>query len=619
VHFQWTVVPLLDSLAILVIRLVCPVVLTVHDTVPFNGETLPLAQRLGLGLPMRFAARVIVHTEGGRSALAARGVPASSIVVIPHGPLQLQCAPAPAALARPFGHKTLWTFVLFGELKPYKGLDILVEALAKVPAHLLLEARVVIAGRPRMDLAPLEARIDALSLGGVVELRPRRLSDQEMADLFASADCFVFPYRQVDASGVFFLARPLGKWIIASRVGVFAEELADGRDGSLVPADDSAALALALADAIARRPRGAAAASQVPWSRIGRMTRECYAAALGDRKARKPAAGRPTSVVSLDTAMAAAGERNPTFALVTPSYANDFELAAELCRSIDQYVTGNYEHILIVPEGDLALFGRLRSARRHVHSEKQLLAPYGLARMPLPTRVSVPLFKPLRFRPQWWCKGVGRISGWVTQQLIKLSAADLTTAPFLVFIDSDVTFIRPMATASLLAPSGLPWLHRAELPDNLPEHRKWCRTAQRLLALPPDTGPAYNYVGNVIVWQAALVRAMQQRISEVQGEPWQRAVARTRYLSEYMLYGAHAAATHDGSLPGPFRPSPLTCSVWTSTTRVLAADVVAAIRPEHVALHLQSTLQMPSSERRSLCRQVSEVLARPRLASVALA
>jgi hypothetical protein len=568
---------------------------------------------------MLLASRVIVHTEGGRRALVARGVPAASVVVIPHGPLHLQCVPAPAALARPFGRGTPWTFVLFGELKPYKGLDLLVEALARVPAQLLMEARVVIAGRPRMDLRPLEARIDALSLGGVVELRPRRLSDQEMADLFASADCFVFPYRQVDASGVFFLARPLAKWIIASRVGVFAEELGDGRDGVLVPPDDSAALAVALADAIARRPSGTPAAAQVPWSRIGRMTRDCYVAAMCTRKARKSPPRRVTSTAPIVAAVPAAAERGPAFALVTPSYANDFELAADLCRSIDQHVTGDYEHILIVPEGDLALFGKLRSTRRHVYSEKQLLAPYGLARMPLPTRVAVPLFKPLRFRPQWWCKGVGRISGWVTQQLIKLSAADLTTAPVLVFIDSDVQFIRPMDTTALLAPSGVPWLHRAQLPDNLPEHRKWYRTAQRLLALPPDAGPAYNYVGNLIAWQTELVRAMQGRISEVQGEPWQRAVARTRYLSEYMLYGAHAAATRDGLLPGPFRQSPLTCSVWTSNTRVLATDVVAALRPEHVALHLQSTLSLPLSERRGLCKQVVELLARRPMKSAALA
>jgi len=58
-----------------------------------------------------------------------------------------------------------------------------------------------------MDLAPIEARIAALGLGDVIELRPQRQSEQEMAALFVEADCFLFPYLQIDASGVWFLTK----------------------------------------------------------------------------------------------------------------------------------------------------------------------------------------------------------------------------------------------------------------------------------------------------------------------------------------------------------------------------------------------------------------------------
>ena len=110
-----------------------------------------------------------------------------------------------------------------------------------------------------MDLAPIQRQIAALGLDDVVELRAHRLSEPEMAELFAATDCFLFPYRQIDASGVYYLTKALGKWMIASRVGIFAEDLADGSRGALVApeAPDQ------LASAIANGHRRAAAARPV--------------------------------------------------------------------------------------------------------------------------------------------------------------------------------------------------------------------------------------------------------------------------------------------------------------------------------------------------------------------
>lgn len=293
VHFQWTVVPPLDSLAILAIRLLAPVVLTVHDTVPFNGERLNLLQNLAFDLPITLSHRVIVHTQVGRGRLLERGVPPDKVEVIPHGPLRLQATPS-AELTR----DERYGFVLFGELKPYKGIDILIEALSLLPPELRRACRCVVAGRARMNLEPLRARIAELGLESTIELRAERLSEQAMADLFAGSDCVLFPYRQIDASGVYFLVKSLDKWLIASDIGIFAEDLENGAQGRLLPASDVDALATALAEAIAERPRPQPADTSTAWSAIGRKTRELYGSALAQFSKKRAARGLPQPEVS---------------------------------------------------------------------------------------------------------------------------------------------------------------------------------------------------------------------------------------------------------------------------------------------------------------------------------
>jgi glycosyltransferase involved in cell wall biosynthesis len=283
VHFQWLVVPLLDSVAIRILSRTRPVILTVQDTVPFNGEAPTGLQRLGHDLPLKLADRVIVHTRSGREALIRRGIPAHKITVIPHGALSV--GPLPPRANRRATADDRRTIVLFGELKHYKGLDLLVEAAGLLLPSVRERARIVIAGRPRMDLAPIIARIEELGLDDMIELRPRRLSNDEVGELLDEADCFVFPYRQIDASGVYFLVKGLKKWLIASNIGVFSEEIAHGKHGALVPIADVGALAAALSHAITDLPEPFAAQPDASWFSIGARTSELYRDALRARRA----------------------------------------------------------------------------------------------------------------------------------------------------------------------------------------------------------------------------------------------------------------------------------------------------------------------------------------------
>lgn len=280
VHFQWAVLPKIDAWFIRQVRRWSPVVLTVHDTVPFNGEKISTFHNHGFDQPLRASDRLIVHTQAGRANLVARGLSADKIDVVRHGPLALKVTP-PAALSSSFQDGSgRYTLVLFGEIKPYKGVDVILSAIARLSADVRASLRLIVAGRPRMDIEPLQQQATHLQLDGVVEWFPRRLSDDEMADLFAVADALVFPYRQIDASGVYYLTKSLRRWMIASAVGVFKEDMLDGQEGRLVPSEDVAALAAAIEEACRTRPSPDAAGTGGSWSEIGARTRQVYVRAM---------------------------------------------------------------------------------------------------------------------------------------------------------------------------------------------------------------------------------------------------------------------------------------------------------------------------------------------------
>lgn len=281
-HVQWAVIPVVDAFCMMLVKRRRAVVMTVHDTTPFNGETISLIQTLGFYWPAKIADRVIVHTQSALEMLVRKEIARDKITVIPHGPLTLAIAPTDA-LPTPQHRDPRFTFVIFGQIKPYKGIDILVEALALIDRP--ERVRVIIAGAPMMDMTPIEHRIAELELGGVIELRLGRLSEPAMAALFDEADGFLFPYRQIDASGVYYLVRPLGKWIIASKVGVFDEDFVAGSDGEQVEPANPRALADAIDRAVTSPPRSRPADAGTSWTAIGVATKALYVDAI-NRKAR---------------------------------------------------------------------------------------------------------------------------------------------------------------------------------------------------------------------------------------------------------------------------------------------------------------------------------------------
>lgn len=233
VHFQWLTVQAVDRW-LLPDR---PTVLTSHDL-------LPREPRPGQAWAQRrlydAVEAVVVHSAYGRDLLVGRlGVDPAKVRVIHHGAFtHLTVQERELALPDELRAVESPVVLFFGLLRPYKGIETLLEAWRGIDG-----AELWIVGRPRMALEPLRA---AAPPG--VRFVPRFVSDAELPAYFRRADIVALPYsrtERLDFSGVLATALAFGKPAVVSDVGAFGEVAATGA-ARLVPPDDSGALRAAI-------------------------------------------------------------------------------------------------------------------------------------------------------------------------------------------------------------------------------------------------------------------------------------------------------------------------------------------------------------------------------------
>jgi glycosyltransferase involved in cell wall biosynthesis len=269
VHFQWLAVQHLDGP---LLPRSGPLVLTAHDILPREPRAGQV--RAQARLYARFDA-IVVHSEHGRERLEREAhVPRERVHVIPHGALEhlAQGAPAPAPW-----QADVPVVLFFGLLRPYKGLDVLIEAWRGIEG-----AELWIVGMPRMDTAALHA-----SAPPKVRFLERFVHGADLRGCFHAADLVVLPYREIDQSGVLFTALAFAKPLLLSDAGGFPEVARTGA-ARAVPAGDAGALhdALAelLADASARERMSRRARElcegEYSWHAIARRTLALYESLL---------------------------------------------------------------------------------------------------------------------------------------------------------------------------------------------------------------------------------------------------------------------------------------------------------------------------------------------------
>ena len=194
------------------------------------------------------------------------------VSAVPHGVLG-GILPQSKQFRAPF------TFLFFGRIEAYKGLDILVQAVEMLSAR-SLEFRVIIAG-----IGPdLDKHRDSLLRLRSVEIIERFVPSVEVPILFQRSEAVVLPYKEASQSGVAAMSFAAGLPVIATYVGALSDVVKHDYNGLLIEPDDPEALCGAMESfiqdtALYTRVRVGArrtATGPLSWSEIAKATSSVY-------------------------------------------------------------------------------------------------------------------------------------------------------------------------------------------------------------------------------------------------------------------------------------------------------------------------------------------------------
>jgi glycosyltransferase involved in cell wall biosynthesis len=276
VHYQWLTLPSLDVRLLPPLR---PRVMTAHYILPPRPSRRQVRNARSVFGAMD---AVVAHSEHSAARLRDEvGLDPAKVRVIPHGAFDYltrlpEEKPLPAELEGTEGPVIL----SFGLLRPYKGIENLLEAYGPVVAS-NPGAELWVVGNPRMDIEPL--RRQAAAAGGRVRFVTRFVDDAEIPAIFRRADLVVLPYLDAEHSGVLYTGLAFGKPLVLSAVGGFPE-VAEAGAARLVPPGDTDALAETLEELIADQAARAelaaaatrAAAGPFSWDEAARRTLDLY-------------------------------------------------------------------------------------------------------------------------------------------------------------------------------------------------------------------------------------------------------------------------------------------------------------------------------------------------------
>ena len=222
-------------------RLGIPFLVVVHDADRHPGDGSPAQMLLQRRLIFR-SDGLVALTRHVADRLAQQGLLAGRTLLMASLPPFVFGPPPPP----PLSHGGALRLLCFGRLLPYKGLDLLADALGEPGLSDRLSVRVVGQGPGSPELSRLAATPG-------VRVENRWVPEGELSGLIAWADAVILPYREASQSGVAAAAIAARRWVVATRVGGLVEQFR-GQAGAILCDPDPRELRRAIETLLADPP-----------------------------------------------------------------------------------------------------------------------------------------------------------------------------------------------------------------------------------------------------------------------------------------------------------------------------------------------------------------------------
>jgi glycosyltransferase involved in cell wall biosynthesis len=214
-------------------------VAVVHNALPH--EPLPLQRPLTRWILSRCDG-VVVHASTVADDLDDLLGTRVEAVITPHPPnVDVEPSPLPGVVNNEL------RLLFFGFIRPYKGLDLALDALASLRQQ-GIRHRLTVAGEAWDPTEDWDEKVRRRGLSDQVALLLGYVPDSEVAGLLAEHHAALLPYRSATQSGIAPIAFAAGRPVVATAVGGLTDVVSDGENGTLAAPGD----ARSLADAIQR-------------------------------------------------------------------------------------------------------------------------------------------------------------------------------------------------------------------------------------------------------------------------------------------------------------------------------------------------------------------------------
>jgi glycosyltransferase involved in cell wall biosynthesis len=191
------------------------------------------------------------HDGAAASAAAVAPTPVASSATFLPSPVASSAAAHSAPAPRPRSNGEGCRLLFFGTIRPYKGLEDLVQAFGQLPSHFTL----TVVGETWEGWTLPASLIADSSARDRITFVNRYVADSEVDGYFADADVVVLPYRRSSASGPLHIAMSHGLPVVVTAVGGLVEAAERYSGTTFVSAGSPTALADAIIGASANAGR----------------------------------------------------------------------------------------------------------------------------------------------------------------------------------------------------------------------------------------------------------------------------------------------------------------------------------------------------------------------------